>query len=77
MKINVIIYGRLKDITGAESIRLPNVTDTNAMVTEMNARFPALAEMKYAIAVGKELVTENTSLREDDIVVLLPPYSGG
>lgn len=77
MQINVIIFGRLKDITGSGSFKIDGVADTNAMVAEMNSRFPALAEMQYAIAVGKELIVDNTRLQDNDTVALLPPYSGG
>jgi molybdopterin converting factor small subunit len=77
MQINIIIFGKLKDITGAGSFQITGVNDTNEMVTLMNNRFPALAAMQYAIAVGKDIITDNTSLRENDTVALLPPYSGG
>lgn len=77
MQINIITFGKLKDITGAGSLQISGVTDTNTLVAEMHRRFPDLAAMQYAIAVGKEIIVDNTALKENDIVALLPPYAGG
>jgi molybdopterin converting factor small subunit len=77
MQINVVAFGMLKDITGAASLRLSDVLDTNAVVKEMNRMFPSLIDSKYLIAVEKEIVNENTILKDNYTVALLPPYSGG
>ena len=76
MPVNVIIFGRLTDIAGS-SLALENIADTNSLVKELNILYPALADAKYAIAVDKKVVNENTTLTENSIVALLPPFSGG
>ena len=76
MSVNIIIFGRLTDIVGS-SLVLGNVADTNSLVKELHILYPALAEAKYVIAVDKKLVNENTTLSENSIVALLPPFSGG
>jgi len=76
MPINVIIFGKLTDIAGG-SLALENITDTNSLVEELLNLYPALADTKYAIAVDKKVVYENTTLTENSIVALLPPFSGG
>jgi molybdopterin synthase sulfur carrier subunit len=43
----------------------------------LHRTYPALAESKYVIAVNKQVITSNTSLDENSVVALLPPYSGG
>jgi molybdopterin synthase sulfur carrier subunit len=77
MQVQVLIFGPLKDVTGVEKCTLKDVADTNAMVNEMNSRFPGFSKMEYLIAVEKEIVHENTLLSENNTVALLPPYSGG
>jgi molybdopterin converting factor small subunit len=77
MQINVVVFGKLKEITGAASLQMSDVSDTNAMVKEMNRMFPELAFSKYLIAVEKEIINENTILKENFTVALLPPYAGG
>ena len=76
MPINIIIFGRLTDIAGS-SLSLENVTDTNTLVKELHTLYPRLVDTKYAIAVNKIVVNENTVLTEDSTVALLPPFSGG
>lgn len=76
MQVNIIIFGRLTDITGA-SIVLNDVSDTNALVKKLHNLYPALTTSKYAIAVNKKIVNENTVLTENSIIALLPPFSGG
>ena len=76
MTVNIIIFGRLTDIAG-NSLALENIADTNSLVKQLHIRYPALAEAKYVIAVDKKVVNENTTLSDDSIVALLPPFSGG
>ena len=76
MPVNVIIFGQLTDIAGS-SLALENIADTNSLVKKLHILYPALADSKYAIAVNKKVVNENTTLTENSIVALLPPFSGG
>ena len=76
MTVNIIIFGRLTEIAG-NSLALKNIADTNGLVKELHTLYPALADAKYIIAVDKKVANENTTLTENSIVALLPPFSGG
>ncbi|MEO6721653.1 MAG: MoaD/ThiS family protein [Ferruginibacter sp.] len=77
MKINILFFGQLTDITGIGSITMDGVNDT-AMLTEQLARiYPELETTKYVLAINNEQVTENTILTGNCTVALLPPFSGG
>ena len=76
MTITIIIFGRLTDTAGS-SLALENIADTNSLVKELHIRYPALADARYLVAVDKKVANENTTLTEDSIVALLPPFSGG
>jgi len=76
MTVNIIIFGRLTDIAGS-SLALENIADTNSLVNELHILYPALADAKYVVAVDKKVANENTTLTENSIVALLPPFSGG
>ena len=76
MTLNIIIFGRLTDIAGS-SLTLENIADTNNLVKELHILYPDLADAKYVIAVDKKVVNKNTTLTENSIVALLPPFSGG
>ena len=73
-----MIFGQLTDIINSNELTLnTGIVDTNSLVSELNKRYPALAGTKYIMAVNKQTVRANTILKEDSIVALLPPFSGG
>ena len=76
MQVKIIIFGQLTDITG-HSVSLENVTDTDNLVKTMNKLYPGLADKKYLVAVDKKIISENSLLKENSTVALLPPFSGG
>ena len=76
MTVNIIIFGQLTDIAGS-SLALENIADTNSLVKELHIRYPALADARYLVAVDKKVANENTTLTENSVVALLPPFSGG
>lgn len=77
MQINVIIFGQIVDITGRSNLTIENVADTSQLVEHLTAMYPALSTAKYAIAVDKKIVKENTPLSNNNTIALLPPFSGG
>ncbi len=77
MAINIIIFGQIADITGTSSLTVENVADTSQLIERLTVTYPALASAKYAIAVDKKIVKENTALTNNNTIALLPPFSGG
>ena len=76
MAIEVLIFGSLTDIVESP-LRLEQIPDTNSLVSELKSRHPALENSKYVIAVNKKMIDANTALQHNDVVALMPPYSGG
>ncbi len=77
MSINIIIFGQIADITGTSNLTIENVTDTSQLVERLAATYPALGSAKYAIAIDKKIVKENTAISNNNTIALLPPFSGG
>jgi sulfur-carrier protein len=77
MQVQVMIFGQLKDITGTSGIFLQDISDTDKLIVELKKLYPALADAKYAIAVDKKVINQNTILADQHTVALLPPFSGG
>ena len=73
----MIIFGRLTDIVGSNSFKISGINTTSDLVKEMNKRYPALINVKYAIAVNKQVINESVPLNANSVVALLPPSSGG
>jgi molybdopterin synthase sulfur carrier subunit len=77
MEVNVKIFGKLIDITGSAAVTINNVADTVQLNEQLQSLYPALSDYPYVIAVEKEIIHENTPLKNKDTVALLPPYAGG
>lgn len=76
MKINIIIFGQLCDLMG-QNLVLYDIADTNSLVAVLNEKFPGLINSKYMLAVNKKAIMSNTTLTNNCIVAMLPPFSGG
>ena len=76
MSIKIILFGKLSDIAGT-SVTINDVTDTDGLISALHKNYPAFANTKYVIAVDKQVIKENTTLNNNSIVALLPPFSGG
>jgi len=77
MKINIILFGQLTDITGTDSVMLEDVPDTDTLMNLLHQTYPALSQSKYLVAVDKTIIEKNTMLTDNCTVALLPPFSGG
>ncbi|MBK5270094.1 MAG: MoaD/ThiS family protein [Bacteroidia bacterium] len=77
MRVNVIIFGQLKDIIHSKSLVVEEIGSTDKLIQHLNGVYPELINSKYLIAVQKEIISSDTVLNNNDTVALLPPYAGG
>jgi len=77
MDIKIILFGQLGDVAGSNEILLKSVNNTADLQEQLKKQYPSIAASKYIIAVDKKMVQENTALQENNLVALLPPFSGG
>lgn len=79
--MQVEFFGVLKEVVGSSRITLdiaPPVTIEELLVS-LTTRYPALQSHlpRVACAVGDEVRSRQDVLQADDVLVLLPPVSGG
>lgn len=77
MSVTVLFFGPLVDVTGIRTLILQQVTDTDSLRQQLHARYPTLINAQYLLAVDKQITKENTALKDNETVALLPPYAGG
>lgn len=77
MKTTIHFYGQLTDITQASVLEMNDVPDTDSLLKNLLAQYPGLGQVKFTIAVNNSLVQNNTPLKADTIIALMPPFSGG
>lgn len=73
--IKIISFGRLKEILGSDlELEAENSAE---LLNQLNEKFPELEDLKLRIVVNQSIISENTELKNNDVVALMPPYSGG
>jgi len=75
--MKVLVFGQLKEFTGSDWINVPSMKSTGELNVYLNKTYPGIADVKYIVAVDKEVVQSDTELTEENIIALLPPYAGG
>ena len=77
MKITILFFGALADISGAGKIEFQYSEDTEKLNEQLIIKYPLLKNKNYRIAVNKVLINKTQLLNEGDTVALLPPFAGG
>jgi molybdopterin synthase sulfur carrier subunit len=77
MKVNVKIFGQLREITGKDDLFFNDVQDTDQLMVHLHLLFPYLKDARFACAVDRKIIRANTRLFDNSTVALLPPFSGG
>ncbi|KQT26135.1 hypothetical protein ASG22_05555 [Chryseobacterium sp. Leaf405] len=75
MEIKIIAFGQIAEITGKELML--EAGDIDSLKLHLIQKFPELSDKKLAFAVNKKLTQNNVTLNQNDVVALMPPYSGG
>ena len=80
MNLKVLFFGISTDLIGATSMVFsisPNTTILE-FKTQLQEQYPQLTDINsYAIAVNESYAHNETVLKENDIVAIIPPVSGG
>ena len=81
MLVKILLFARLRDITGRADLerQLPEASTAQTAWNALAHEFPALAEYNgnVSCAVNEEYARFTTPLRDGDEVAFLPPVSGG
>ena len=75
--MKLLFFGPLADIAGKTQFDLSGIQSTDELKGKIFEKHPELASHSFLVAVNKKVHTENVTLKRDDEVALLPPFSGG
>ena len=75
--MEVQVFGRMTDIMGNNGLNPEGIENTDQLKRELLSLYPDLSDIDYAIAVNNQIVRKNHPLKKNDVVSLLPPFSGG
>jgi molybdopterin converting factor small subunit len=81
VNVRAEFYSRLREIVGAPALdlTLPGDASVRDLVTELSARYPELCTFEGCMlfGVGVEFVDQQYTLRDGDVVAIMPPVQGG
>ena len=74
-----LYFAELKEILkkNTEIIEINDSISVKQLKETINAKYPEVSEKTYQIAVNEEFVQDNDTVKNMDIVALIPPVSGG
>jgi len=77
MKIKVLFFGMLTDISKIGSIELENIENISSLKSYLWNTYPKMKDMDFRFAINKEIIDEKSDLNNGDEIALLPPFAGG
>lgn len=77
MKILLTCFGSLSEQIVADAVVVPEPIDVRALQHQLKESYPVLKEIPFRIAVNHRFVPMDTILQHEDLVALMPPFSGG
>jgi len=80
MQIEILLFGILRDVIGNDTLRKEVVLGSTLqnLKEELAAAYPNLSQYKnYSVAVNEVYAKSDYTIKENDVVALIPPVSGG
>ncbi|MDY7396220.1 molybdopterin converting factor subunit 1 [Aureibaculum sp. 2210JD6-5] len=80
MQIELLLFGIVKDIIGksAMELQLPKNSKISNFKALLIEKYPKLNDYKsFSVAVNETYVDNDYLIKENDVVAIIPPVSGG
>ena len=77
MQVDIIAFGDISNIIGKNRITLKNIPNTDQLKLQLQRLYPALKNTPYLIAIDRHIISENTRLKDNHMIALLPQASAG
>lgn len=77
MKVKILFFGILQEVAEKQEITLNDISDSMALQNQLQSLIPSLKEYTYRLAINQEFTDGNCTLKEGDIVAVMPPFAGG
>ena len=80
MKITVLLFGIATELVGNSSLTVELLVNTKiaSFKNLLIEQHPTLKQMSsYAIAINESYASDETIIKENDVIAIIPPVSGG
>jgi molybdopterin synthase sulfur carrier subunit len=75
-RIKVLYFGPAREITGTDSEEFL-AGDTSSLRSMALNKYPRMVALPFLLALNSRMLKEDTFLKDNDIVAILPPFEGG
>jgi molybdopterin synthase sulfur carrier subunit len=75
-RIKVLYFGPALGITGTAA-EIVTACDTVSLRSMLLGKYPRLGEIPFVLALNCRILKEDSSLKDNDAVAVLPPFEGG
>ena len=77
MVIKVLFFGVLAEVSGTSFKHYQDVRTIGDLKIRIRDDFPEIVHYVFRISLNNEITDNDLSLKEGDVVALLPPFAGG
>ncbi|HUW92871.1 MAG TPA: MoaD/ThiS family protein [Bacteroidales bacterium] len=74
--IKVLYFGIAQEIAGKTGEEF-GVESTTGLRRQIYEKYPRMKTVVFRLALNGTMLTTDTSLKDNDIIALLPPFAGG
>jgi len=77
MKVKILFFGILREATGKQEMTLNDINDSETLQNHLTSLIPGLKDYTFRLAINQQFIDSNCTLKEGDIVAVMPPFAGG
>jgi len=77
MKVKVLFFGVLAEVTGTNCKHYMDVGSIGDLKLRIQDEFPEVVHYNFRISLNNEIINNDPLLNDGDEVALMPPFAGG
>lgn len=77
MKVKILFFGILREAAGKQEMIINDINESESLQNHLVSLIPGLKDYTFRLAINQEFIDSNCTLKEGDIVAVMPPFAGG
>lgn len=74
---NIKLFGTLAEKLETSEFDFPYFESSDALLNALKINYPQLRTTNFTMAIDRQIAQNNTELKGNEEIALLPPFSGG
>jgi len=77
MKVKILFFGILREAAGKQEMIINDINESESLQNHLVSLIPGLKDYTFRLAINQQFIDSNCTLKEGDIVAVMPPFAGG